>query len=322
MRHLPSSWLGKHCRCCTRARWIFWGIAETQGLLDELEQIAPATVRQVVPKPISVTLLADVLRRLAEERVNIRDLRAILEALALVGYVERDPLNLAEFGPLPAAPAADPRAHPRRPRAVGRAARTANRRSHPRRRLAHARRELLDACPAAARDVVSAVRRALPSEPGETPLVVLTPARYPPLRAQARGARPARRARRVLRRTLARSRHPSSGTRDVGRPLVTRRDRPRRPLGECKSRVRIRTRLSRSAAPRQPERVRKFAQTRRWTTIFRGTCPLCSTSFLASFCNSGCVRFIMKPPSRRTSTVISFLSERRMPFRSLVYAYA
>ncbi len=152
----------------------FLGIAETQGLLDELEQLAPATVRQVVPKPVAVTLLADVLRRLAEERVNIRDLRAILEALALVGHVERDPLNLAEFV-----------------------------RSQLRRPLTHALtqggRELsvvlleaqiedtiraavsrtpagsfLTLAPPAARDVVSAVRRALPSERSEAPLVVLT----------------------------------------------------------------------------------------------------------------------------------------------------
>ncbi len=75
----------------------FLGIAETQALLDQLEQIAPATVRQVVPKPIAVTQLADVLRRLVEERVGIRDLRAILEALSLVGNSEKDPLNLAEF---------------------------------------------------------------------------------------------------------------------------------------------------------------------------------------------------------------------------------
>jgi len=152
----------------------FLGIAETQGLLDELEQIAPATVRQVVPKPIAVTLLADVLRRLAEERVNIRDLRAILEALALVGNVERDPLNLAEFV-----------------------------RSQLRRPLTHALtqggRELsvvllepqiedavrsavsrtpagsfLTLAPAAARDVVAAVSRALAQSPSEAPLVVLT----------------------------------------------------------------------------------------------------------------------------------------------------
>jgi type III secretion protein V len=75
----------------------YLGIAETQSLLDQLELIAPATVRQVVPKPISVTQLADVLRRLVEEHLSVRDLRGILEALALVGQTEKDPLNLAEF---------------------------------------------------------------------------------------------------------------------------------------------------------------------------------------------------------------------------------
>jgi len=75
----------------------FLGIAETQSLLDQLEQVHPATVRQVVPKPIAVTQLADVLRRLVEERHSVRDLKGILEALALVGHVEKDALNLAEF---------------------------------------------------------------------------------------------------------------------------------------------------------------------------------------------------------------------------------
>ncbi|HET9931882.1 MAG TPA: flagellar biosynthesis protein FlhA, partial [Polyangiaceae bacterium] len=75
----------------------FFGIAEAQSLLDQLEQVAPATVRQVVPKPVSVPLLADVLRRLLEEHISIRDLRAILEALSAVAASEKDPLNLAEF---------------------------------------------------------------------------------------------------------------------------------------------------------------------------------------------------------------------------------
>ena len=75
----------------------FLGLAETQRLLDELEQLAPATVRSVVPKPVSLTLLTDVLRRLVEERVSIRDLRAILEALASVASAEKDPLNLTEL---------------------------------------------------------------------------------------------------------------------------------------------------------------------------------------------------------------------------------
>jgi type III secretion protein V len=75
----------------------FIGIAETQLLLDQLEQIAPALVRQTIPKPVTLLLLADVLRRLVEERVAIRDLRAILEALSLVAAAEKDPLNLTEF---------------------------------------------------------------------------------------------------------------------------------------------------------------------------------------------------------------------------------
>jgi type III secretion protein V len=75
----------------------FVGIAETQHLLDQLEQVAPALVRQTIPKPLGVSLLADVLRRLVEEGVSVRDLRAILEALAGVAATEKDPLSLAEF---------------------------------------------------------------------------------------------------------------------------------------------------------------------------------------------------------------------------------
>jgi type III secretion protein V len=75
----------------------FVGMSETQRLLDELEQFAPAVVRNVVPKPVSLNLLADVLRRLVEERISVRDLRAILEALSMVAHMEKDPLSLAEF---------------------------------------------------------------------------------------------------------------------------------------------------------------------------------------------------------------------------------
>jgi type III secretion protein V len=83
----------------------FLGLTETQRLLDELEHVAPATVRHVVPKPISVALLTDILRRLLEERVSIRDLRAVLEALASAAGPERDPVTLTELV----------RAHLRRP---------------------------------------------------------------------------------------------------------------------------------------------------------------------------------------------------------------
>jgi type III secretion protein V len=38
-----------------------------------------------------------VLRRLVEEGISARDLKAILESLALVAHADKDPLNLAEF---------------------------------------------------------------------------------------------------------------------------------------------------------------------------------------------------------------------------------
>lgn len=72
------------------------GIGETQLLLDALEEVNPAIVRQLVPKPISPTLLTDVLRRLLEERVSIRDLRTILEGIAPVAVTDKDPLTLSE----------------------------------------------------------------------------------------------------------------------------------------------------------------------------------------------------------------------------------
>jgi len=147
----------------------FLGIAETQSLLDQLEQIAPATVRQVVPKPVPVTLLSDVLRRLVEEQASVRDLRGILEALAQVATTDRDPLTLTEFV-----------------------------RSQMRRTLTHqltqGHRELavvlldstiedtvrgaisrtaagsfLTLAPAAGRDIVAAVKRALVSWPAQSP---------------------------------------------------------------------------------------------------------------------------------------------------------
>lgn len=73
------------------------GIAETQALLDRLEAVSPATVRQLVPKPLSLTTLTEVLRCLLDEGISIRDLKSILEALATVAPSQRDPGELAEI---------------------------------------------------------------------------------------------------------------------------------------------------------------------------------------------------------------------------------
>jgi len=72
------------------------GIGETQLLLDALEEVNPAIVRQLLPKPIAPTLLTEVLRRLLEEQISVRDLRTILEAIAPMATTDKDPLVLAE----------------------------------------------------------------------------------------------------------------------------------------------------------------------------------------------------------------------------------
>ncbi len=73
-----------------------FSLEETQGLLDALERTHPALVREVVPKLISPVLLTDVLRRLVEEGISLRNLRDILGALAEWAPQDRDPVALTE----------------------------------------------------------------------------------------------------------------------------------------------------------------------------------------------------------------------------------
>jgi type III secretion protein V len=93
-----TAWIRDQTMAVLRARGAdFLGLAEVQRLLDELEQFAPATVRNVVPKPVTLVTLTDALRRLVEEGISVRDLRGILESLSTVAATEKDPLVLAEY---------------------------------------------------------------------------------------------------------------------------------------------------------------------------------------------------------------------------------
>jgi type III secretion protein V len=75
----------------------FVGIQETQNMLEQLEQAFPALVKEVMPKAVSPFQLTDILRRLVEEEISIRDLRNILQALAEWGPVENDTVMLTEY---------------------------------------------------------------------------------------------------------------------------------------------------------------------------------------------------------------------------------
>jgi type III secretory pathway component EscV len=65
-------------------------------MLDRLEKIQPALVREVVPRLVPTILLAEILARLVEEQVPVRNLRGILATLAEWARTEADPAALAE----------------------------------------------------------------------------------------------------------------------------------------------------------------------------------------------------------------------------------
>jgi type III secretion protein V len=74
----------------------FVGVQETQDMLDRLERVQPALVREVVPRLVPTILLAEILSRLVEEGVPVRNLRGILATLAEWARTEADPAALAE----------------------------------------------------------------------------------------------------------------------------------------------------------------------------------------------------------------------------------
>ena len=67
-----------------------------KSLLDLMGRTHPALVREVVPRLIAPAQLADVLRRLLDEGVSLRNLKDILGALAIWAPQERDPVALTE----------------------------------------------------------------------------------------------------------------------------------------------------------------------------------------------------------------------------------
>jgi type III secretion protein V len=74
----------------------FVGVQEVQWMSARLKEYYPALVDEVVPKPVPYQLLTAVLQRLVEERVSIRDLKSIFQALSQVARSVNDPVELVE----------------------------------------------------------------------------------------------------------------------------------------------------------------------------------------------------------------------------------
>ncbi len=73
------------------------GMQQARMLLDALEKSHPDLVAELIPKKVPLDVLSDVLRRLLEEGVCVRNLADILESLARWVRSEKDPVLLTEY---------------------------------------------------------------------------------------------------------------------------------------------------------------------------------------------------------------------------------
>ncbi|MFN0171783.1 MAG: type III secretion system export apparatus subunit SctV [Bryobacteraceae bacterium] len=74
----------------------FIGIQEVQWMVDTMKRFYPNLVDEVVPKPVSLQTLTEILQRLVDEETSIRDLKTIFQTLSEWGRTERDVLALTE----------------------------------------------------------------------------------------------------------------------------------------------------------------------------------------------------------------------------------
>jgi len=73
------------------------GRQEVQEMVETLKKTHPALVEEIIPAKVSLSVLHRVLQRLLRERVPIRDLVTILEALGDGAETTKDPEALTEF---------------------------------------------------------------------------------------------------------------------------------------------------------------------------------------------------------------------------------
>lgn len=93
----PSTVLTTHIgELIRRHGWELVGRQEVRGLLDVVAETHPKLVEELVPKQLSLGELQRVLQNLLRERVSIRDLPAILDALGNRVGTTRDAVELTE----------------------------------------------------------------------------------------------------------------------------------------------------------------------------------------------------------------------------------
>ena len=74
----------------------FIGIQEAQGYLDFVSRAMPKLVEETIGKVITIHQFTDVMQRLVQEGISIRDTKSVLDALSEWGRIEKDPVMLTE----------------------------------------------------------------------------------------------------------------------------------------------------------------------------------------------------------------------------------
>ena len=92
----PAAAVAYHCEAVV-SRYIgqFVGIQEVRHMLAHMEENFPDLVKEV-QRVLPIQTMTEVLRRLVQEYVSIRDLRAVLSAIVEWGSKEKDPVMLVE----------------------------------------------------------------------------------------------------------------------------------------------------------------------------------------------------------------------------------
>jgi flagellar biosynthesis protein FlhA len=93
----PATVLATHAgEIIRRHGWELVGRQETRALLDVVAETHPKLVEDLVPKLLSLGEVHRVLQNLLRERVSVRDLPAVLDALGNRVTTSRDPVELTE----------------------------------------------------------------------------------------------------------------------------------------------------------------------------------------------------------------------------------
>ena len=74
----------------------FIGIQEVRAILEFIEKSFPDLIKEVT-RLVPLQKLTEILRRLVQEQVSIKDLRTILEALSEWAQTEKDTVLLTEY---------------------------------------------------------------------------------------------------------------------------------------------------------------------------------------------------------------------------------